>query len=440
MEQFRQTGSREHRLYKSLDRIFPNSDPPEIDSDKLLKQVFGKAETDNRKLRRSMNRMIGLAEEFLSKSMLEERPHLADLLVLESYADRRLELLHNGLSKRIRTDLEKAPRDVAWHSMDHQLEFDVAQFEERTKGRQVESRTQAISDKLEDEYAVKRLKLACAIFARERLYDQEFDQGLLNPLLDRLKQKPSSSALVQLYYGCVQMMIQENDLNLFHDLRAKLAATRDEVAHHEMVDLHVIAQNHCIRGINAGHGDFVRELFDLYKLGLEQEVIQTDPTHFAPAFKNIISVAIRLKEFEWARWFIDQHAHLLGKNHQDYMRYNLALLHFAKSEFTECRAYIHGENFTDIFIKMNVRILLLKTYFELDQLDLLENALDNFKQFLHRNKQLGYHRKNCVGLIRSIRSLINLKPGDEKALANLGKTIKTEKFLAERNWLLSKLN
>ena len=58
------------------------------------------------------------------------------------------------------------------------------------------------------------------------------------------------------------------------------------------------AQNYCIRKINSGKSNYFRELFELYKTQLESEVIFENKYLDHTDYKNIVTVALRLPEFE----------------------------------------------------------------------------------------------------------------------------------------------
>ena len=53
---------------------------------------------------------------------------------------------------------------------------------------------------------------------------------------------------------------------------------------------------------------------------------------------------------------------------------------------------------------------------------------------------MGYHRENYLNLIRFVKKIIRLGFRDEKKLKELKKEIESTGRLAEREWLLDKLD
>ena len=434
------TSSKEYEFFRLIDKRHPQLTDDVLDRMTLVRGLFGKGEKDDLKLRRVMSKVLRLAERFVVTLDHAQDPISAEFIELGQYSKRNLPKHFEALGKKLEQKLAATPIDLEWHHSVYKLAHTSEQFAEKIQGRRQETTLQSVSNNLDNYFMVSKLKQACAMLSYQRVFNQEYDLGLLNPVLDHLAKKPSDQPLVKAYHTSVLLLLSEEDTDLFSNLMKHLEKDLSKVALREAQDLHVMAQNHCIRQINKGNSHFVRSLFNLYRMGLGQEVIQTDPAQFAPAFKNIVSVSMKLGEYDWAEQFIYENSPKLGERFEkDYLRYNLAQLNFAQGKFLECRSYIHAEEFDDPFIKLNVRILLLKTYYELDQIDNLNNLLDSFKQFLHRNSALSYHKKNSENLLSYTRRLANLAPGDSKRKERLVEAVKTQDNLAEKRWLLAKL-
>ena len=432
--------SEETRLWNLLDSAYPKFTNDRTDRSVVLETLYGKRETDDRKLRRCMNRMTELVNRFLVQVENQSDPIGMQLQLLSQFTKRELVKHHGSLAGKLTVKLNELPKNLTWYLHDYSIDRESEKLLENHSGRVSNSNMETLSEKLDVFFMVSKLKQACAAYTRQRLFREQHDLGLLQPILRHLRQNPPSEPLLQLYLACVLMMQNERDPKHYALLKQLLESRTENVSTKDIQDLHVIAQNHCIRAINLGDPTYVPELFSLYKLGLKKHVVQRDPTNFAPAFKNIVSVAVKLEAYDWAEQFINENARLLGSKYErDYLRYNLAQLNFARGQFLDCRALIHGERFKDPFIKLNVRILLLKTYYELDQLDNVEAELENFKQFLHRNKQLSYHRKNCQNLMTFLKRTLYLKPGDEIGMKRLKDQVSVAKQLSERKWLIEKL-
>jgi len=124
---------------------------------------------------------------------------------------------------------------------------------------------------------------------------------------------------------------------------------------------------------------------------------------------------------------------------KDYLNYNIAKLHFEKRDYNKVIEVLREVEFKDIFITIDARTLLVKTYFELDEYETLTSQLDSFRQFIVRKKELAYHSKYYLNTIRFIRQLMQLRPRESKLAEKLKKKIESEAMLTEKSWLLEKI-
>ena len=92
----------------------------------------------------------------------------------------------------------------------------------------------------------------------------------------------------------------------------------------------------------------------------------------------------------------------------------------------------------DLLLTIDAKVLLLKMYYELQELDALDALLSSFKTFLNRKKVMGYHRDNYLKTIELTRKMLYLNRNDRQALQLLKKEVK-ENNLTEKEWLLEQL-
>ncbi len=69
----------------------------------------------------------------------------------------------------------------------------------------------------------------------------------------------------------------------------------------ERIIIYNNSQNYCIKQINRNNLKFLAELFQLYKVQLEEELIFEDNYLSEWHYKNIVTTAIRLNETDWVK-------------------------------------------------------------------------------------------------------------------------------------------
>ena len=83
--------------------------------------------------------------------------------------------------------------------------------------------------------------------------------------------------------------------------------------------------------------------------------------------------------------------------------------------------------------------MLVRSYYDVGEWQLLDLLLQGFTSYLNRQKNLGYHRELNQHFVRFTQRILKLQKGDEMAKKDLSKDIREEKQVAEREWLLEKL-
>ncbi len=427
------------QLLKVLERYFPDFNSSNLTRETLHSRVFKNQAFNDLNIRRTMSQLYQVAENYIGWKQLMSKP--INLKVAQMKACR-----HKGLQKHFTKNSKDAGEmlknekfDLEYYYNQYSIEQEREYFEEQYGGRRSVTHLQEVSDSLDIFFMVNKLKQSCTTFSYEQVFKHKYDIHFTEEVLSLVHNKGINTPLVNLYrYGLLTMTEPENEANYLH-LKSLLKEDLNLNPREER-NIHVLGQNYCIRNVNKGKLEYFQELFELYKLGLEKKVVQSDLSQFPPAFKNIVSTGLKVKEYQWVEDFIYKYSNLIDEeNLADYKNFNLARLCFDQQRFKETKQFLQGVEFKDLFVTLNARVLLIKTYYELDQPDLLEHQLKSFDNFISRQKDLSYHATIFKNTVRYISRLVKLDYNKRKDIDKLVERIKNEKTLAERDWLLSKL-
>ncbi len=429
-------------LFLYLDTRYPEFAPQHIEKQAVWQKLYPDKIYDDLKLRHVASLLLKVCEAFLQNEALREKPSLAGAQLLEAYRRKRLSKHFTGAKRALEQAMEK---QVALRIPDHYHQYQALLEQELMQEYQQERRSttglQGVADKLDEAYLLAKLKQTCGMVSYENIYRQAYRYDLLDPILAHIEQANYNNALLMGYYHGLMMLRNPEALDNFAALKGLLKDKATEIPFAEAQELHIIARNFCIRRFNMGDQVYFKELFDLYKLGLETKVLLNEQGYISPsAFKNIVAVASRLEAFEWAETFVKERSALLEEKYRnDYINYNLARLYFSRKQYGNALQLLSQVEYHDVFVAADARTLLLKTYFELDEYDALDALLESFKQFVTRRKEVAYHRENYLNTIKFTRYLLNLNGRDKARKEALGKKIQGTKILTEKTWLLEKL-
>ena len=244
---------------------------------------------------------------------------------------------------------------------------------------------------------------------------------------------------VQVYYYCFRLM-QVNSEPDFQQLKSLLTAHSAIFPPEEIRDVWLVAINYCIRRLNAGERDWVREAFELYRSGLERDLLLDNGKMPKATYQNIMLLAIASDAWDWARQFLEDYRPSLaiGERYNAY-QFNLALWHFRRKAYPEAQEILRSVEFRDVHYNLDARRMMLRMYYDEGAISALDSLLHSFRTYLLRHRNLGYHRELNANFVRAVQQMLRLSPGDAQARDQLRQKIIREKYLAEREWLLGVL-
>ena len=118
----------------------------------------------------------------------------------------------------------------------------------------------------------------------------------------------------------------------------------------------------------------------------------------------------------------------------------MGYLLFFKGQYGEALKLINQVEFTDIFYALDSRTMLIKIYYQMDEWDPMQSAIEAFKVYLRRNKTLSENVKVLyTNFLKYIDKLSRLTKRDKSKLNELKEKIEETKQVADLGWLQQKV-
>jgi hypothetical protein len=318
--------------------------------------------------------------------------------------------------------------------------------------RKVEDSLQVFSEHLDAYYLLAKLKYGVEMANRENVLGHQFDFGLLEPVLEYLV---AQAALLDAHpdlrlYFLIYRFVRHEDQLAFEKFIALMPLHGKQFSQIERRELYTYAMNFCIQQFNKGHRPYLKTLLDLYELALSDDTLMEDGWLSHWNYKNIVSAGLKAGEFAWCEDFIERYKPKVepGERENAYT-YNLASLHFEQQDYSKALRLLQYVEFQDVFYHLGSKVMLLKSFYELDEDEALSNLCDSFRIYLKRNKTLSqYHytvNYNLVIFTRKIADLrrkLPLSPRKEgqKKLKTLRDKITESKEVSQLDWILKKID
>ena len=306
--------------------------------------------------------------------------------------------------------------------------------------REATSETQELLTILDHNYLVRKLKFSCLAASQENVYNINFDHGLRDAALHHIDSNGlETNAGIAAYYYCYLMLSSQGndeDFNLFSQHLQKESHRFSLI---ENTQLYTLAINFCIRALNQGKKWYGRKGIELYKSSLDLGILLANGRISKFTFRNIITMAVRIGEFDLAEEFIEKYQTLLDPlDKKEMVAFTNSLVLFSREKYQEASRILLQVHFKDLLFNLATKALQMKIYYELNEHLVLESHLDAMQIFLKRHQSLGYHKANYLNMISYTRKL--LKANSITKIEKLDDAVKSEKYLTERRWFQKKIS
>ena len=296
-------------------------------------------------------------------------------------------------------------------------------------------------------HLINSLKLQCFFINDHNIIRTEIDNQNIEKLLKKTKKSVLfENYLVQSYYYCLKILKKTTAEKSYKKLRRLLEKHKFE-AFDEQILLEC-AVNFCNLIINKGENDkYLKYLNESHKLNLiaiNSTIFHTNGYLDTQRVKNIVTVGLLLNKVDWVEGFIQKYQKAFIPEHKaNLYNFLMSQLSFIKKNYIEALDFLKKSNLKNNFFvisKSKLEIKILYEQLQLDQcnLDIFENAIGKFKVRISRLKKENTipidSYKNFTNIINQIQNTI-----DRDKLIKIRTKIVNTKLLAERKWLLEKV-
>lgn len=414
-----------------------------LDKPQLWQRIFGQRPYNDAHLRRLYSDLTQLAHRLLALDHLpevEEQLQLLPVLAragLTKHFDSTLRKIDRALSHsthrhadhylhhyRVATALHhrQEQRSVRKHTLDHLVEADRA---------------------LDIFYLATKLRHHCIALDYANFMSLQADIPLPTELEAYISDHRYQEYPAVSMYAAISDMQRHPDVEtLFDKVLHLLEQYADCFPHEEAQALYTMAQNYCITKINRGRQAYYHRLFDLYRQLLDKRLLHVGDHLPTQHYKNIVTVGLKVEAYDWTENFIQQQSHdLPAEEQENALTYNLAKLYFEQGDYAKTIAQLRDVDYTPVYYALGGRLLLLKSYYALREDRALDILIDSFTVYLRRNRVIsGKVRKQYLDMVRYVRKLAYLPPGDRAARQQLRDAIAHNDSVAGKRWLLTEVD
>lgn len=432
-----------------------------LDKDDLhaaYRRCFGKTSLNDTKWYNLASGLSKQIEQFLVVQLVSESEDdhvnaLFDRLLVRAMGNRNMGAHFRSEATRVidktlsRTEIETDDY-LALHYLHKQVYFnpDTHRFNPQS------ANLQTAGDYLDQYYCIEKLRYAIEMKARESIFGVQYEQPLLDAVLDYSVSNPATRQcpIWHMYTNLLLYYRQAGGEDAYKQLTEQF---ENQFDHFSKSDQAVICR-HLINigiGLAALNAEIEKELLRLYKRLIESNALIDDNRITHLSFINISNLAAVCHEFVWGRQFIaDFEPYLEAGKRKPTIDLALAGICYYEGSLDEAWEYLSPETadtppFDLLHHGLALKITFDQYWLKGNDYQYLVTQMETFSRFI-RNKKLTKAKKsaylNWINFVRKMTAVrfSQAHPISNTVRARLLNKLHEIKPMVSKNWTAAKLS
>lgn len=441
-------------LFELLSKYHPGYDNVNLTKENLYLKIF---ETGNLNrnyndaaVRNLISDLLVLCEKFLAYINFENEIFSFSEQILKEFSERKLTVLFD---KRIKLLEDVYNKNFSGSEEDYFKKYIIEKL--RSANSQYSDNLNFFksnylinaSDNLSYFYLISIFKMI-NFFEWQKQYNSGNEENIaeqilagisIPSILEMINKKSGHDFLIlSVYFKMYLALKNPVSEDLYFDFKNCLSENAGLFSPLESYGLYICLTNCCTQKIDLGMTKYHKECFNVYKEILSHKFIDNYPGFFPmTTFTAIVNTGINSGEYSEVENFVHEYSSRLNPAYKDdAINYFLALINFGRKNFREAlkHASITDTEFTNF--KYHLKIISLKSFYELNDFESLYYAADSFSHFLSKNKLVGENYRNEFRkFIKVLDMLVKFRMEKKPGLADrINYFLKNNSFTG-KNWI-----
>lgn len=403
----------------------------------LFQFIYGDETYNDSKLRFTQNRLLNAIKQFIINHEFEKENIFSSKIWMDFLLDKKLK---KNLQYHSREDKFIANSDYRYLNEYFKSQEESYIYFQNPKEQEKQYQSiQKIIIKAQNFSDLVFIRNFCSLISFTKTYKSIPVTLPLEKLEEiKLRVDQNQNPEFKVYFYLIDLLINQTEKS-YEKYKEFLFKTIDEWDDQEKVNLIFYLLNYTTQQINKGNIQYIEEQFNLYEEFEENKIFQIQYYMSHIQINNVVNIYLRKNEFEKAEKFLNTYIHYLDIELKDSCwHFNLARILFEKSKYKECLRELLQVDFSkNASYSLNSKVLLLKTYYELEEFDALDSLFISFNEFIQKNKIFSdAYKSNYINFNKTLKKIFT---STVNKLKNIQSEIESSQNIAEKKWLLEKL-
>ncbi len=427
-------------LFDTIKEYAPKFSSKKMQEELVWKRCFPSKKLTTNRIDKLCSTLHGHVKEFMAWQEMKDDAVLREKLFLKATSRYELKEDFEDTLERLVSLIKDEKNTEIWRhealiEVYHQQYFSISLMRKKDKGKQAFIN---VIENLDTFYLTYRTLLEAEKRNREYVVIEEFEEFNFEEIRNLLKNthsKSQASSLMQTLEFFSNKELRK-DATLYNVLEEKVFGLMPSlyISDQEIIlnFLAVVANYYFKQGKN----EFLHKIFKILKYGVENGSSIKNNSISHMFFINVIDVACKTKEIEWAEIFCKNYQHFLSKEVKaETVRLSEGCIAYVKKDFQKAQRILEGRGFNIYGHNARSRWTLIMMYYDTGN-DKLLNECEAFAQVLYREKL--YTETGKRGRLNFLKAIDMLRnPNVNKK--DIMTFIETCKFISQKMWLDEKI-
>ncbi|MBS1518774.1 MAG: hypothetical protein JSS91_11860 [Bacteroidetes bacterium] len=398
-------------LFDILKKYHPDFDSSKIGNETVYKKLFPGENYDYFKLKNIASDLLSVCKEFLKFLSFSENEHLNNKFLLEQYRDRDLDRLYEQLYKNYTDNLEKIKvKDEFYYSKMAEMTNELKSF---VSPKKPNSDFELFQTELEYEInlsLIKILDLYSTMLHEIKQNNYSYDLKMFDEVMEYLSRNNENTVpILQMYYYIILLQTKKDE-KIFLKLKEFFKNNFENMDHYHKYMYFLHMSGFCAEMYNFEcRTDYMKEHFYLSKDNFDKGTITMGKILYMD-FLNHVKIAVRVNEYEWAENYIEKFKDRLSEERESTLDFCNGVIEYSKGNRLKALDLFSRTSFPNYIIKLQVKLLMLRIFYEEGFYDQALAAIDSFRHFLSRENSIKEnYRESFSDFLKITGELIRLK-------------------------------
>ncbi|HMQ80837.1 MAG TPA: hypothetical protein PKE39_07800 [Ignavibacteria bacterium] len=456
------------KLFKLIAALYPEFDitARRTSPEALFRKIYGSRKYDEKTYRYLLSTLYSLLEKYLAVSLFERNDTEMKKYTIDDMTERRL----FGLARKNLAVLEsvldknnliggeyiynKEDTNLIWHQLYFLSNIQEPILEKRYEWGEVQlfssfvelSHVYQILHQVSQSYNIPLKENIVFEYLRNINYRKILEFIEVNENNGEAVAENGRLLKVLKIYLCFMITIlDEKDEKYFNKMNDYVGMYSDMFGKNELQNLHLMLTTCCNRKRTSLNDEkYQRINFEIIKRAASLDLYTSYTAQYMDVnnFLIIFQTALQLNESDWAAEFLRKYGEQISPEYsQDMTGYSFAELFFSKKQFERSLASLSKVKLKLFRLKLPVKVLMLKLYYELNYIEEAYSLIDSFSHFLISNKKIRKNEiNNYLRFLNFYREILKAKAesGNSRKNNEIRNELAAASMLPHKSWLIEK--